>query len=204
MSQCYWYITEAFLVLGKNAKDTSVTFGKADLIRWSSKFPARKIGAQMALDQFLKVGMARLIGDTPVRKGRRVYALTSEGIAAAKAACEARWSAGRVLGGKHSNLTRERLTDTFVRKLWALLRMRQSLTGPEAAATLVDAGGDVKTATRTASQYLRNWSLVHPDAIQVSKQKVGHAYRFVLTKDLGPEPPVVSCKQRVHKREAAQ
>jgi hypothetical protein len=203
MSQ-YWYITEAFLVLGKNAKDSSVTFSKADLIRWSSNFPGRKIGAQMALDQFLKVGMARLVGDTPVRKKQRLYALTPEGIAAAKAACEARWNAGRSLGGKHSNQTRERLTDTFVRKLWALFRMRQSLTGQEAAATLVDAGGDVTTATRTAFQYLRNWSLVHPEAIQVSKKRVGRAYRFVLTKDLGPEPPVVSCKERVHKREAAK
>jgi hypothetical protein len=203
MPQC-WYITEAFLVLGKNAKNTGVTFTKADLIGWSSNFPGRKIGAQMALDQFLKLGMARLVGDTPVRKKQRVYALTAEGIAAAKAACDARWQAGRALGGKNSNQTRERLRDTFVRKLWALFRMRQSLTGQDAAATLVDAGGDVKSATRTAAQYLRHWSLVHPEAIQVSAKKVGHANRFVLTKDLGPEPPAVSCKERVHKRESAK
>lgn len=203
----YWHMVEALVVLGRHARTASAIFTRADLVAWCAAFQQRPTGAQLALNHLSLTGMVRRIprpvGAKPVRSGAWTYMLTAEGAIAAKAARDARAREAMSQGCKNANAARHRATSSFVARLWALFRMRTTLTAAEAAATLLDAGEDVEIATRTASTYLRAWTRLYPHAIKVSaKQEARGAYRFVLVLDLGPEAPVITGK-RLLERAAA-
>lgn len=203
----YWYIVEALLVLAVHRRTANVIFTRADLIAWSERFQQRRTGAQLALDHLALSGLVRRIprpaDAKPAGRGTWTYVLTPEGAAAAKAARDARARDAMSRGCTNGNLARPRNRASFAARLWALLRMRTTLTAAEAAATLADAGEDVSKVTRTASAYLRAWVCLHPRAIQISaKCEAKGAYRFVLVQDLGPEGPAISDK-RLRERAAA-
>ncbi|HSW16669.1 MAG TPA: hypothetical protein VLJ86_05545 [Ramlibacter sp.] len=204
----YWYIVEALLTLARVQRQRTRTFTRADLIAWSPRFQQRTTGAQLALDHLAAAGLVRRItvkdGAQPDKKGAWTYVLTPEGAAAGKAACDAHKHAALSAAAKKGVAMRPRLKGTFAAKLWALLRLRQVLTAPEAAATLVDAGGNVAVATSTASKYLLLWTQLRPDAIQISGQKLKcNTNRFVLIKDIGPDAPKVTYPKKAQGGAAA-
>jgi hypothetical protein len=193
----YWHTVEALVVLAKHVRSTSATFTRANLVAWSKAFQERPRSAQHALNLLAAGGLVRRIprpaDAKPAKSGTWTYVITADGLVAAKAARAARARTAMVEGVRKANASRPRATSSFVAKLWSLLRMRTTLTAADAAQTLVDAGADVERATRTASTYLRAWARLHPDAIKVSaKTETRGAYRFVLVRDLGPNPPVIS------------
>lgn len=195
----YWYMIEALVALGRHQRSAATTFTRADLIAWSEKLKDRRTAAQMALDHLALSGLVRRVtrseGAPPVKQGSWCYRLTTEGMAAAKEAYKA-WK-HQALSAAGAKASRPRSSVSFGSRLWALFRMRKTLSPAEAAATLVDAGANVARATNTASQYLRRWSQMHPEAIQVSKQRATKgAFRFVLVQDLGPVPPVTTAPKK--------
>jgi hypothetical protein len=189
----YWFIVEALLALAAQRKGAAARkpFTRADLRTWSDKIGKRPAGAQHALDHLERCGMIRRASEELQTKGLIRYLVTPEGAAAAGAAADERKrQALSVAGAKASH---PRPAGSFCARLWALLRLRTTITAPEAAATLIDAGENVSTATNTASQYLRLWASAHPDAVQRSKRRAMHeSQRYVLVKDLGPTPPVAT------------
>jgi hypothetical protein len=190
----YWHMVEALVMLARNVRSVSATFTRADLVAWSQAFKERPTAAQPALDHLAASGFVRRVprpaDAKPTRAGTWTYTLTASGLVAAKAAREARARDARAQGMRKVNAARPRATSSFSARLWSLLRMRTALSAADAAQTLVDAGGDVDVATRTASTYLRAWARAFPDAVKVSaKPEARGAYRFVLVRDLGPTPP---------------
>jgi hypothetical protein len=190
-----WHTAEALVALYKHRRgDGKTPFTRADLLAWSENFAARPKAAQVALDHLQRIGMVRTVtaateATAAKKPGLHRFIVTREGLVAAKAADDARLSAIRAASCTKGNKARPR--GEFITRLWALFRMRKSLTGTEAAETLVDAGDDVKRAARTAAMYLRCWVAMHPEHIQISSKRVGGSFRYVLLKDLGPEAPVI-------------
>ncbi len=183
-------------MLDKHRRASKVPFARADLVAWSTKFAQRKGAPGQALDHLMHAGLIRRVvgeveGQRAQKSGLHRYQLTAEGMAAAAAAAQARKHA--LLSAAGAKASRPRDSRSFGARLWRLLRMRQTLTAPEAAETLVDAGGDVDRASATAAHYLRLWTAAHPQEIQLSKQQGARgAQRYVLVKDLGPVPPVTT------------
>ncbi len=193
----YWFIVEALVALAAHLKVASKAFTRADLQGWSKRFGERPTGVQQALDHLERCAMVRRLAgvpaDKPLKPGTLRYQLTTEGAAAATAAAETHQHALHSAAASRRNQTRARSKTSFAARLWALLRMRRTLTAPEAAATLVDAGGDVAKAANTAAHYLTRWQSLRPKAIQISKQRgVRGTRRFVLVEDLGPTAPVAT------------
>lgn len=121
------------------------------------------------------------------------YTLTTAGGEAIKAAADGQ----RLTSGPRGPHSKDRAVPrtTFAARLWALLRARQMLDTETAAATLVDAGGDVATAAKTAQRYLARWAST--GALAVSAQRMANGCkRYVLVKDPGPIPPAWTEKAR--------
>lgn len=122
-----------------------------------------------------------------------IYTLTPVGAEAVNAAA----SGHRLTSGPRGPHSKDRTVShtTFAARLWALLRARQMLDTETAAATLVDAGGDVATAAKTAQRYLARWAST--GALAVSAQRMANGCkRYVLVKDPGPNPPAWTPKAR--------
>lgn len=86
---------------------------------------------------------------------------------------------------------------TFAARLWALMRARQILDTDTAASTLVDAGGDVATAAKTAQRYFARWAST--GALQESAKRLDNGRkRYVLVKDT-PEPPAWTAKAQARR-----
>ena len=193
----YWFVVEALAVLYSHLKASRAAFTRDQLKAWSPRFQERPTGAQHALDHLERCAMVRRLTGTPAAKplkqGAWRYQLTTAGAVMATAAAETQRHARMSAAGKKGAQARTRSQDSFAARLWALFRMRRTITAPEAAATLVDAGGDVPKAANAAAQYLGRWSRLHPDAIQTSKQRGPRgARRFVLVRDLGPIAPAAT------------
>jgi hypothetical protein len=110
------------------------------------------------------------------------YIVTAEGRAAATGAMQARERTNKVLRDVQA-------PGTYASRVYGLLRARRVLAAPDAAATLIDAGEDVKAATERAAQLLRTWSQMFPHALQASAKRIDGATRYVLLKELGEVPP---------------
>ncbi len=193
----YWFIVEALLALAAHPKAAAKAFTRAELRSWSQRLKERPTGVQQALDHLQRCGMVRRLAgapsDQPLKPGTWRYRLTPEGAAAARAAADTHRHATLSAAGKKGNQARARSKTSYSARVWALLRMRRTLSAPEAAAVLTDVGDDVRKAANAASQYLRRWADSHPEAIQVSKQRGANgAHRYVLIKDLGPVAPIAT------------
>jgi predicted MarR family transcription regulator len=83
--------------------------------------------------------------------------------------------------------------DSFVQRLWTLFRANKLLDADSAASLLVDAGGDVKTAARTARRYFHRWA--QGGYAEESTRRVGAVgpsngfKRYALINDCGPIAP---------------
>jgi hypothetical protein len=83
----------------------------------------------------------------------------------------------------------------FSRRLWALLRIRFSLTAMGAAELLTDAGEPVNSNYQIAAQYLRVWAALRPKNVQLSKKRQQGRKVYVLVCDPGPQPPSFPMRQ---------
>lgn len=177
----FWYIVEALLALARHRRSGKKPFTRMDLREWSERIGRRPRAAQIALDHLEACGLVRRgkpEGES-TKQGAWTYMLTPEGRAAAIAAEEARDLEERLISALRD-------TGSLDARVFALLRARRALTGPEAAETLVDAGDDVKAAGKRAAACLRAWSQLFPNAIQPSAQRVAGAIRYVMVADVNP------------------
>lgn len=192
----YWYVVAALVALGRQVREASKPFTRVELRRWSADIDARPRSAPLALQQLESAGLLRKVNRTAEDQPAALlnaprYVITTEGKAAAEVAYTA-WKR-KALSEAGAKATRVRSRDSLCNRLWLLFRMRRTLTGAEAAETLVDAGEDVGRVSNMAARYLRQWSLSVPDAVQCSKKRGPHgAMRYVMVKDLGPQAPVIT------------
>ncbi len=87
-------------------------------------------------------------------------------------------------------------TGAFAKRLWALLRIRMSLTAMGAAELLTDAGDNVRNTYEAARLYLNAWATARPELVQVAKKRINGRKLFVLVRDLGPQVPNVTPRKR--------
>lgn len=191
-----WFIGEALVAIARNLA-AAKQFDRVDLIAWCPAIAKRPRAASLALErlhvlQFIQpIATPAPVRRTKKHRGVRHYTITPEGVDAAKAAqAEAARQHRSVAALAMSESTRAK--SEFAKRLWALLRMRQSLTPLDAAELLVNAGEDLAIAKARASTYLRTWSKSFPTALQISAQRVGRFQRYVLVEDLGPSVPCVA------------
>lgn len=187
-----WFMVEALIALARYRRDGKKPFTRADLRAWSEKIKARPKAAQHALDHLEACSLLRRGKPEGVvlrSPGLVSYMLTPEGRAAAIAAQDTQYRAENAVRGLQE-------PGSFDSRVFALLRMRRALTGPEAASTLVDAGGDVKGTAKRASALLRSWSEVYPDAIKVGEQRFQGAVRYVLVKEIQPAAPALTTTKK--------
>jgi hypothetical protein len=90
---------------------------------------------------------------------------------------------------------------TFAARLWALMRARRMLDTETAASTLVDAGDDVATASKTAQRYLARWASTGAIAVSAKREANG-CKRYVLQIDT-PNPPAWTPRARARAEEAS-
>lgn len=199
-----WYIGAALLALARNLKEAK-GFCKADLLQWSPELASRTTGWQ-AIKHLQLLGFIKQTdlprGRKPLNGGLYWYAITLDGIEAAKAAqatARSQKQAKTALAMSDST----RASSAFAARLWSLVRLRQQLTAIEAAELLTDAGDDIEIAKVRAASYLRTWAKTFPDALQVSAKRISRFKRYVLTKDLGPSLPKVSLRSVYPKKDSA-
>lgn len=196
-----WYIGPALLALARNLK-AAECFRKSDLFKWCPEFADRSTTAHSALDHLAVLGFIHTT-PTPVGRGKQGltwYAITPDGVAAAKAAQAEAARQARARGALAMSAS-TRASSAFAARLWALLRMRQHLTAGDAAKLLTDAGDDFEQAKKRAATYLRTWAYANPKALQISAQRFDGFKRYVLLEDLGPSVPQVAIGSVYPKKE---
>lgn len=178
-------------------------------LKAGDSFTSRQLRAwvpQFRSGQRMKYSMETLSGNGYVRSAPcfdkkscqnfTTYTITSTGAEAIKSA-----AAGRQLKsgpkGPHSQ-NRAVPPTTFAARLWSLMRARGMLDTETAAATLVDAGGDVATAAKNAQRYFARWASA--GALTESSHRLpGGRKRYVLVKDSGPTPPAWTPKAKARR-----
>lgn len=132
------------------------------------------------------------------------YTITASGAVAVKSYQPTHYQSGPK--GPHGK-GREVPAQSFVNKLWKLLRVRITLDCETAANVLVDAGDaeSFERTKKTASRYLNHWAKT--DAVSASRghYKRGTCKRYVLMID-SPTPPAWTEKSQARqaaKREVA-
>lgn len=185
-----WFVVAALRGIGTHVKTTTHAFTANDVAGWNAAFadakpPSRGLAlARVALD---RLHFHKLIArHVPVRDGvlRPVMKLPDQWRLTAKGL----GTCGSLLReqptGKGPN------TKALSTRLWALLRLRKTLTAEDGAATLIDAGTrDFATAQRLIEGYLRNWAKAVPDVVQISARPINGAKRYVMVKEGGEVPP---------------
>nr|WP_315237681.1 hypothetical protein [uncultured Albidiferax sp.] len=198
-----WFIGEALQALARNLK-AAAAFDRADLVKWTPGIAARPRAAGTALEHLKVLGFIAYVPrpeQRPSVKGQVFYGITPDGIEAAKTAQAEALRQVRAKAALQMS-DRTRASSDFAARLWALVRMRKTLTAQDAAELLTDAGNDVAKAKAQASTYLLTWSTAFPDALQVSAKRFGGFKRYVLLRDLGPSVPMVGIQATATKRRA--
>lgn len=185
-----WFVVAALRGIGIHVKSTTQSFTANDVAGWDAAFanatPTSRgqALARVALERlhFHKL-IARHVPERdgvlrPVMKLQEQWKLTTKGL------------------GTCSSLLREQPVGkgpnpkALSTRLWALLRLRKTLTAEDGAATLIDAGTrDFATAQRLIEGYLRNWAKAVPEVVQISAKPVNGAKRYVMVKEGGEIPP---------------
>lgn len=194
-----WTTGAVLQALGENGLGMGGTFTSGELAQWLPRVnrERRWEATKRMQDMGLLTARMKFVQELTRREGH--YTITEAGAAAIAAAM-----AGQVPRsgpkGTHPAHLRPAAPGSFAERLWALLRMRQVLDSDTAASTLVDAGGDVVKARKSASHYLRRWSQI--GVVQESAQRVNRTgtsngnKRYVLVKDCGPTPPVYAAHKK--------
>lgn len=170
-----WVTAAALAALAEHHKTRrGCTFTLDQMRRWAPGLVGSK--TRSALDKLKKLEFV-----VSTKPGH--YVLTADGAAAVQAAAD-----GQVLKcGQHGPKNRPPAAESFAARLWALLRARKVVDSGTAAATLVDAGGDVAAAEARAQVYLRKWQ--RAGAVDASKRRLPDGRKqYVLVQDT-PNPP---------------
>lgn len=188
-----WITAAALAAMATRGLKKGSQFLSTDLQAWVPEFKTRRrrMSATTRLCALGIVTCERLIdGQTAQTTGQ--YTVTARGAEAIKAAAQGRVHKSGPKG-PHTNPRARGGSKTFSARLWALVRARKILDAETAATTLVDAGGDVTQAAKTARRYLHHW--VKAGALQESVTRVNAVgtsngfKRYVLVNDCGPTPP---------------
>lgn len=180
-------MADALAALGSKGRATSgmLPWTPPELQQWAAM--PKAMTARLAACWLVEAGMAvHLPSSAPKREhGHAKFRLTMKGVDAAHT------ELARRAAQRKAQRRREKALDPdgLPMKLWRLLRIRTVLTAADAAQCLVDAGDDVASTERAASQYLRRWHQLAPQAVALSAHRVGGQRRYVLQRDLGPQPP---------------
>lgn len=195
MKPAFWFVPLVLVGLGKQFSSASPRpFTSVELQGW---IPA--LGSPTTARLACKTLQQRgLLESAPhaVRPGARkpnnpqTWQLTATGREACRTAIQAQARQVRVDALIERN--KQPRPSTLYSRLWNLLRIRAALTAEEAISVLVDAGGNAESLQSTASRYMRYWSRVRPDAVQISARRVNGFFRYVLVKDIGATPPDIS------------
>lgn len=184
---------EALVAFGRQLAKATTGFTHADFCSWCSRIGADSKAGHEALERLKSLGMVQRL-PVPRRKGQPaptqwVYALTSPGIEAARAAVAETQQALRA-EVRPTAAARSTVTP-FAARLWALLRARRVLSAVEAVNVLLDACDEAtfNRARAQAARWLLTWSRHHPEHVQVSQCRRGGALLYVLVQDLGVTPP---------------
>ena len=181
-----WPTTLLLCLLAERGVAAGASFSSRALRDWA--------GPELRTGDRIRHGMKRLLTKgyvTTVMKtdasglSFALHTLTESGHRAAQEAARGKPVLSGPVPGQRQ--TRPRPPTTFTARMWGLMRARRMLDAASAAETLVDAGGDVEAATRTAQRVLRRWE--ECGAIQRSARRpAGSFTRFVLVQD-SIDPP---------------
>ncbi|MBX3588831.1 MAG: hypothetical protein KF796_19540 [Ramlibacter sp.] len=195
-----WVTAAALAAMAARGLRQGSVFTSADLDAWVPQLKLQRKRAT-ATTRLCALGVVTCERRVDVASGQTIgeYTVTKQGAEAIRATV-----AGHVhkSGPKGPHAQRKAVQPhTFVARLWALMRARKLLDAETAAATLVDAGGDVSQAAKTARRYFHRW--VDAGALAESAQRVNaHGTsngfkRYVLVNDCGPVPPHCPPKKKV-------
>jgi len=194
--QPHWYVAVALVALGKHLPgDTKTPFNAADLARWVSTYP-KPATAMLAINSLVRVEYLVRVPEATVHSAFLTpicsWRLTAAGAEAAAAALK---TDRAVNPAAYGGITPGAPIDPLAARLWSLLRIRRALTADEAASVLTDAGDDIAAARSQLGTLLLAWSRRFPEALQISKKRMGKFKRFVLLVDLGGTPPPIRAKK---------
>jgi hypothetical protein len=174
-----WFIGAALRAIAHHVTSTKTTFTARDVASWDEALTGQPGKARMAFDVMTRHGML-LKAECPessIAKVEPRYALTAKGL-------------GTCRSVQHAKADRLPNPDALSNRLWSLLRSRRTITSDEAASTLIDAGSrDYRKAQSQIGGYLRAWSRLVPDTVQISAKRVDGCIRYVLVSDGGVHPP---------------
>lgn len=181
MAARQWFIVPALAALARNVKSPAQPVTAGQLSVWASSaqldFP---IGiAELAINGLQVQGFVRPKSFCSVKKAAiNRWFVTPLGMHAAQTALRA------MPDGPAPDV------QALAVRLWNLLRIRRRLTAAEAAATLLDAGGDDYTAqAKRIGALLAAWAKHSPQAVAVAHKREAGRVRYVLLTDLGRWPP---------------
>lgn len=176
-------------------------FTTKQLLEWAPEL--RRLQTVRLACKVLKDGGMLTVVDQPEPFANRNptdahWTLTEDGLVACRAACT-EFKAQAASRKRSETMTAVNQARAYPNalgvRLWALLRIRKMLTSTEAACVLADAGQNVQAISKQIGKHLSAWQKARPDAIEISAQRVGQNYRYVLVKDLGTKPPKVPSRQ---------
>lgn len=194
MKPAFWFIPLVLVALGRQIGRRPRPFSVHELMEWVPDLQSAPI-ARRACQVMQQRGLFAQAPDQAPPGMRRpanpqTWQLTPDGIEACRAAKQEEGMRARVASTKATKAQRP-ATSTLYGRLWALLRIRQSLTAGDAVAVLADAGDNTRAMQGTVSRYLSGWAAGYPHAVQVSAKRIQGFLRYVLVQDLGATPPPV-------------
>lgn len=179
-----WFIVAALRGIGRHVKNTTQSFTVGDVVGWDEDLKDAAPKVRLAMDRLVFHKMAAAVAQTrdgllrPVMPLERRWTLTAKGLGT----CQS------VLREQHG--TKGPDAKALSTRLWSLLRLRKVLTPEEGAETLIDAGSrDFSAAQKQIAGYLRAWSKLVPDSVQVGARATKGGKRYVMVKDGGATPP---------------
>lgn len=197
MKPAGWFIPVVMIGLARQMGRDPKPFTSSELYGWLPELGSSRV-ARLACTMLKQRGV---LAQAPhaVPDGMRrpanpqTWQLTEDGLEICRATLQAavRKANGEALAARNRQQPKGH---TLRHRLWALLRIRTALTSEDALAVLADAGQDTSTLQRRISKQLREWSIVCPNAVQISAKRVDGRIRYVLVQDLGATPPEAQAK----------
>ena len=176
-----WFTALALCALGEHARP-SRPFTARDLARWSPVFAARPGYAKLALQALRRQALAEPVEPYAYVRQHQLeterWLLTADGHVLARSVAQ-----------EHPGATPADPA-ALPTRLWALLRIRRSLTSAQAAAVLLDAGqAGAARMQRQIADCLRGWSQTMPHAVKLRAVPQDGCKCYVLVAAVGRRPP---------------
>lgn len=178
-----WFTGLALCALGEHARPGK-PFTVRHLAGWAPPFAARIGYAKLALQDLRRRGLVELAQPTAILRQHQLdsarWLLTVDGHVLARSVLQ-----------EHPNAALGDAT-ALAARLWALLRIRRSLTSAQAAAVLLDAGqGDAVRMQRQIADILRGWARTVPHALKLRAVPQDGCKCYVLVVTIGRRAPPV-------------